>query len=141
MYTELYLGIKLKTETPKEIIDFLQWCNTDRSSDAPKSQHDFFKTDRMEVFGIMSSAYFMAKPVFSFDVDSLYPDKPTYDLTTVFNLKNYDDEIDKFLNLIEPYVYYDDHMGHVRYEEDCIPTLLVYKNGKIERIRPCNMQD
>ena len=52
-------------------------------------------------------------------------------LTTRSDLKNYDQEIEKFLHWIAPYIESDDrniHLGHFRNEIDEKPTLIFTNN-------------
>lgn len=54
-----------------------------------------------------------------------------YHLNIRCNLKNYDDEIEKFLDYISPYIETKGFLGYMRYEESEEPTLIYCDSGKI----------
>lgn len=127
MYTELYLAIELDKNTNKDIIEFLNFqLNREETEFVSKSNHEFFKCSRSSSFGYMDSYYFDSIPVFKFRHDDI---SNSYFLTMVFNLKNYENEIEKFLDLINPYIISDGHIGHKRYEEQETPTILVFDSS------------
>ena len=126
MYTELYLSCELKIDLPPKVLEVLQclFNGKERPSNLPK--HEFFKCDRWSCIGRCSSYYFVP-----FNTSKLYfDDRVTkqYFLTTRSDLKNYDGEIEKFLDWIMPYIEepWGGHLGHYRYEEDDAPTLIYY---------------
>lgn len=51
-------------------------------------------------------------------------------LSVCCDLKNYEDEIQWFLDFIAPYVKTQDLAGYVRYEENEAPDLIWFKEGK-----------
>jgi hypothetical protein len=60
-------------------------------------------------------------------VDNLIPDHPSYYLTIRCNLKNYNDEIENFIDWLKPYIHKDQEnmfIGYKRYETENDPTLL-----------------
>lgn len=121
MYTELNIGVALKPDTPKEIIDILEYMlgNTDIKPSVP--DHPFFNTMRWSMLFVCDSYYFdgFTDSAMQFDdIDEMYH------LNVRSNLKNYDDEIDKFLNFIQPYLDTKGFLGYRRYEEDETPTLI-----------------
>ena len=69
-----------------------------------------------------SSYYFNAQPVHVFEYDVI---GRCWFLTNISNLKNYDSEIEKFLDWISPYIEDTGFFGYMRYEEDDFPTLLI----------------
>ena len=116
MYTELYLACNLKKDTPENI---LNWLKGD--TETPFTQ---LKNTRLEKNNMKySSYYFYAQPHQEITYDSI---SKSYHLLLLFNLKNYDNEIHKLLICVMPYIdaYEGEHLGHTRYEEDRIPTLI-----------------
>lgn len=145
MYTEISLECKLKKDTPEEIITLLKnLCtenknNTDIKEDVLKGivkEHQFFRCQRWDMVFCGVSYYFNAQTRSALKED--YLDNGEYYLSIRSNLKNYDSEIEHFLDFISPFVdaYTDEHLGHVRYEENDIPTLLFYKKEKIVSVTP-----
>ena len=120
MYTELYLAVELSNDTPEDIV---AWINDDKTKDDVPA--------RIESFGFSSSYYFdgIACKHFFYDDISI-----SYYLTTRFDLKNYEEEIQTLLSVLEPYIISKGHIGHIRYENNKFPTLLFFKNDKIEYI-------
>ena len=49
------------------------------------------------------------------------------------DLKNYENEIEDFLAWIKPHLDASEgeYLGHTRYEEDPLPTFLIYGQGMI----------
>jgi hypothetical protein len=118
MYTELYLAVELSKDTPKDIVAWIDGYK--ELENAPCRIKDGF-TGR-------DSYYFDSQPFTVFKYDDI---SNSYYLTTVFNLKNYENEIEFMLNTLEPYIVSNGHIGHTRYEEYENPTILFFKNGKI----------
>jgi hypothetical protein len=127
MYTAFHLGVSL-TNPPKEVIDILRYMTTFKRSDIippPVPAHPFFFCDRWSSLMIMDSAYFKCDTHCSLRQDTF--DANCYYLTVTSNLKNYDDEILKFMDWIMPYLdVTDDMLGYYRYEEDDAPTILYH---------------
>lgn len=57
----------------------------------------------------------------------------TWKINIRANLKNYDSEIEEFLDWLEPYIGTEDFIGYMRYEEWEDPTLIYndFDNDKI----------
>ena len=122
MYTELVLGVNIKDDTPNEVITVLRHMvyNPNINSVVELPDHPLFATSRWKHMLRSCSYYFsggshteLVKDQFDF-----------WKLSIRCNLKNYDDEINKFWNWIQPYVETKGHVGHFRYEEDDEPTLM-----------------
>lgn len=117
MYTEIVLGVALKRNTPKEVIDILNYM-IDGEPDESRlilDDHPLFKTDRWHFMLCCNSAYFggysnsiLKEPRHSYDI---------YHLSIRSNLKNYDSEIELFLNWLNPYIETDGFIGYMRHEE------------------------
>ena len=120
MYTELYLAVELSKDVPNNII---QWLNSDGElANAPSRIKNGFTG--------WDSYYFASQPFTVFKYDDI---SESYFLTTVFNIKNYENEIDFLLETLTPYIIREGHIGHTRYEEFYYPTILFFKDGKIIR--------
>lgn len=129
MYTELIFGASLKKETPKEIIDILDWMIN--SEDLIKSkypetpEHEFFKCERWKYLFKMSSYYFGVSDSHS----SMWRDSldTEWIISTRSNIKNYDSEIEKFIDWIKPWISggsgYRDMYAISIYEESDEPTI------------------
>jgi hypothetical protein len=61
-----------------------------------------------------------------------------YHLNVRSNLKNYDSEIENFLDFISPYVETDGFIGYMRYEESDEPALIYIKDSLV-CIRNCEI--
>ena len=119
MYTELYLGVELKKETPEAIRDWLV-----------KGKALLGASSRIKTYPFGGTSYYF---------DALTIEKMKYDtiansyyFTGRMDLKNYENEIQFILNTLEPYIISDGHIGHVRYEEEEMPTILIMNQGKIK---------
>jgi hypothetical protein len=119
MYTALHFAADV-SQAPKEVVDVLDFMagNTEVEP-TPLPSHEFFKAERWRVLFRMDSEYFSADTHCSFK---------NMTITVTSNLKNYDSEIEKFLDWVMPYVsnYEGEFLGYRRYEEDNEPTL-IYK--------------
>lgn len=133
MYTEFHFNVELKKDLPYEVSDVLDYMvgNTSEFTIMPPD-HPLFYSGRWEYMLRCDSAYFPHEPASSFYTE--YYDNSPF-LNVRCNFKNYNDEIEKFLNWIAPYV--DDHndnfLGFYRYEEAEEPTLIYlsdYKESK-----------
>jgi hypothetical protein len=128
MYTELNIGVAFKEDTPKEIIDAVKYllCET---KEKPCIDHELFGCPRHRMVLTGDSFYF----------DSISDSKMEYNdidgqyhLNVRSNLKNYDSEIENFLDFISPYIETDEFIGYMRYEESEKPTLIYIDNGIVK---------
>ena len=127
MYTELILGCKLKPETPQEVIDIIKWmCEPDDKRGEPPEAYPFSSKGRMKWLFRMSSYYFSVSstpaPHFVFDENG-----DNWILSTRSNLKNYEDEIETFLEWLKPHIESGsgerEFYAIVTYEEQEEPTI------------------
>lgn len=113
MYTGIYGRVVLK-DVPSSVRVFLMdwfWRWDDQEFDN-KPDHPFFKTDRWDTLLYGGSAYF---PDCEYGARmTVGPQTITLELSA--SLKNYDEEIEKFLDWIEP--YRDSGTIYYRYEEN-----------------------
>jgi hypothetical protein len=112
MYTEIYLTVELSKDIPRYVID---WINDDSEDESIPS--------RVRCFGYSSSYYFDGIGFKRFYYDDI---SKSYYLTTRFDIKNYNDEIEFLLDKLSPYILSDGHIGHIRYEESEYPTILMF---------------
>lgn len=127
MYTELDLKVAIK-DNPV-VVDILKEIATGESSNIKgRLNHPFFKTDRCNIVGWCGSYYFDGQPYTQFRYDKI---ANCWFLTTCFNLKNYDSEIEKFLDWLCPYILTEGYLGTYWYEEQEEPMNIYKENGKI----------
>lgn len=120
MYTALVLDARLTSDTPEsvlEILEFMVDAHDDRGLPTfTTPRHDLFLTPRWSWMLNGSSAYFPLERK-----AQLF--KPYYggweDIRTLsvgMSIKNYDNEIEKFLDWLAPFVEHG--VGFTQYEED-----------------------
>lgn len=169
MYTEFILGCSLSKNTPKVCIDALDYSINGKEKkpkyDNPKDwiEKDYNDnyiertTPENEIISFIneydfnrlfhcSSYYFgAANPTCKFIYDKC---SESYMISTRADLKNYSDQIEKFLEYLKPYVesgsgYPHEIYAYVQYEEDPFPVIYamdgIYKepifNGEAEKYR------
>jgi len=125
-YTELYLDCEIDSsllnDAEKEIVEYL--FNTvcfDNDTPTNLPNHYFFKCSRWSMVGRGGSAYF----------DDTIPRTLTknnniWSIVSRSDFKNYDDEIELFLDWFTPCIIKKDDkcIGHQQGEEDEEPTLI-----------------
>lgn len=125
MYTELHFNAELVRDVPPNVIDVLRLMTgvaDHEPTPSPLPDHALFRTQRWSGMLLCSSYYFPLSVATSVDFDDI---AKRYYLRVRCNLKDYDGEIDHFLDWIRPYVDADDEcLGYYRYEEDPHPTLI-----------------
>lgn len=124
MYTELYLRVALKKDTPDSVIETLRSMVEGGNS----LETTPFGGGRRPWMFRCSSHYH--HPVAVSRMDYLnYVDK--WYLFVRCDLKNYEGEIESFLTWIKPHLdcFEDEYIGHTRYEEADVPTNLIYGEG------------
>lgn len=122
MYTELIFGASLKKETPNDVIQALRFM-LGETEDKPENFP--LPEGRCEWLFQGGSYYFgISEPVCKMWFDSI---TNQWSISTRSNIKNYGNEIETFLNWIEPYIEsgsgYRDMYAIVTYEEDSEPTI------------------
>jgi hypothetical protein len=127
MYTELNCAFELKKDTPDSVMAVLLYM-LDQRNPEPEAfpSHPLFTTSRWRMLLTCSSYSFAACE----SRTALWLDEADdqYHVMIRSNLKNYDGEIEKFIDWITPYIdgLEGDFLGYSRYEETEIPTLLYY---------------
>lgn len=127
MYTELIFGASLKSDTPNEVIEALKYM-LGETEEKPK---DFPLPDGRCEWLFQGGSYYFGV---SSPVNKLFFDEVTknYTLSTRSNIKNYESEIEEFLNWIEPYIEFGsgnkDMYAIVIYEDEEEPTIYYKKS-------------
>jgi hypothetical protein len=121
MYTELVMNFELKNSTSKEVVDILSFLFNDSERPDILPDHEFFKCDTWDFIGNGCSHYFTPFSLSRFKGGHI---------STRSDLKNYDREIEKFIDWVMPYIKAceGDFLGYSRYEEDREPTLIFFKS-------------
>lgn len=116
MYTELRVNCALKYETPMQVVRVLQYLADGDTMNPPTFElpaHQFFECQRWTGVMRMSSAYFDAPSSAVVRWHGLWR------VLSVANIKNYDGEIEHFIDWLRPHVYGDPGTiwAQHRYEE------------------------
>ena len=124
MYTELILGCSLSKDTPKVCIDTLDFLINETSAKASESVKAFIKEYELDYLLYGSSYYFgMSRSSRAFWYDKIAND---YRISVRSSIKNYQNQIEKFLSYIKLYVTCgsgeEGIYAYVLYEEDSFPT-------------------
>lgn len=130
MYTELNIGVAFEKDTPNNVINILK-CMLGEGESVRYELPDrpLFKTARWHFMLVSDSYYFDGQTDSSLHYDDI---SNQYYLNVRCNLKNYDDEIAKFMDFIQPHLDTHGFLGYTRYEEFDNPTLIYNsKNGII----------
>lgn len=154
MYTELYLTVELKKDLPQDIVDTLTVICAERRTEEheygvekevvvnrlqlPDEGRNIFSSDRVWWLGRSSSYYFAGDPFSRLRLDNI---SQTYHMSIFGNIKNYGNEIQEFLNWLQPHVDPRGYAGHIRYEEDYVPTLIFFRKEGMKLIRPMILLD
>ena len=126
MYTELHYNVELIENVPEEVLDVLRhmlYTGEEMLPEPPLPDHALFESDRWHYMLVMDSYYFSGDTHSTLRYDDISKE---YTLSIRCNLKNYDNEIEKFIDWIHPYIAKEvgDFLGFWRYEEVNTPTLI-----------------
>ena len=115
MYTEIYVNVDLKKETPQEIIDTLKQLFANE-------QPDGFSERSLMLFS-NGSYYTPCTYVRSLTYDRILHQ---WSFLGKGDLKNYSNEVEHFFDWLMPWVdgFPGDFVGYHRYEQDQKPTLV-----------------
>jgi len=122
MYTEIYINVDLKEETPDDIIKVLKaMCGMLPDQECSEVLVDY--PDRWVCLFSDMSYYTPCTSCRFLNFDKI---SNKWSLLGKGDIKNYEGEIEKFFEWIMPYVdgYPGDFIGYSRYEEDQKPTLM-----------------
>lgn len=125
MYTEILVKADVSRNLPPlvhEVLDYLFNSTCWQWPDKELPAHEFFKCPRWQMIGSCSSYYHIPW------TDSKYSEGRIFSRS---DLKNYNDEIEKFFNWIEPYLNEPKGkcIGYSWYEEDMQPDWYYKKTG------------
>lgn len=122
MYTEIFITCGLKENLPKDVENVCKFLFGNGESPEVLPDHDLFRLPRWSLIGRCCSYYFVPESTSKLWWSDI---AKKYYLTSRSDLKNYDGEIQKFIDWITPYV--DEPEGqffaYSRYEESDAPTL------------------
>lgn len=120
MYTELVIKCHIKRNLPDTVNEILNCMFNGTEEPEHLPDHLFFKCPRWNAVGSCSSYYHIPESL------SFYREGYLFSRS---DLKNYDDEIDLFLNWVKKYVdeLPDRCIGWTWYEEDDSPELIYNK--------------
>lgn len=129
MYTEFHFNVELKNTGPfhmqvvKTLEFMLAGLSEKRDLKFTAPDHPLFRTDRWHSMLLGDSYYFDADTHSTLRWDSISKSRV---LCIRCNLKNYDQEIQKFIDWIKPHVegHEGSFLGFYRYEESDDPTLV-----------------
>lgn len=134
MYTALHLGVEIDPDTPTEVLNALQLMLGVYEQVPALPDHPLFQTPRWRHMLICDSYYFDVETHSELKWDS---SASTFFLTINSNFKNYNGELDLFLDWISPHVREkrpgDYWVGYWWYEEDDEPSGIYHCEGKLER--------
>jgi len=122
IYTELILKVRVHRELPKEVEEVLQYLFAEGERPEKLPDHEFFLLKNWTYIGNSSSYYHIPKSFSHYEMGCLF---------TRFDLKNYDYEIEKFIDWIDDYIINESGsvIGWQWYEGSEEPTLLRKKEA------------
>jgi len=124
VYTEIYVNVDLKKDTPEEVIEVLSaMC----FPDCLQNKLEGFPVRWAYLFG--NGSYYTPNTSARY---LRYDDiSKQYSLLGKGDIKNYQGEIEEFFEWLMPYIDSSegDFIGYSRYEEDDVPTLY-FKKGE-----------
>lgn len=120
MYTEIVVVANVKNDPA--VIEVLKSLGSGGLMAQQKPDHPFFQTDRHNMIFTCCSYYFTPATTFKLDFDKI---SDTWSLISRADLKNYDNEVEKFFDWIRPHLEADSDtmIGYSRYEEDREPVI------------------
>jgi hypothetical protein len=119
MYTELVLKVRVKENLPDDVEQVLQFLFNDKPEPQKTPEHPFFDLARWRLIGRCSSFYHTPFSLSRYEKGNIFSRS---------DLKNYEDEIETFLDWIKPYLEHRRNcIGWSWYEEMEEPRLLYLK--------------
>lgn len=126
MYTEIIFGCDLKPDTPDVAIGALKWMCEMTEKPEVLPDHEFFTDKENRWFLFQSGSYYFGvnKGVAEMWFDDI---SKSWHISARGNIKNYNNEIEKFLSWVKQYVYSGSGLREfyavVCYEEQSEPTI------------------
>jgi hypothetical protein len=123
MYTELHFNSELRKDVPQDVLDALHYMVGRVEAEPTLPDHPLFLSSRWRSVLLCDSYYFDADTHSTLRFDET---AGAYYLCIRSNLKNYEGEIEKFIDWIRPYLAKEqgEFLGFSRYEETEDPTLI-----------------
>jgi hypothetical protein len=135
MYTELSLGVEFKKNLPEEFISIINFMVSGGEEEVfliPErfKDHELFTTTTRWRWMLRSggSYYFDRKPYLVWKRDEI---TKSYFLSCATNIKNYEQEWEKFLDFICPYLDTEGYLGTYWHEEWEHPVMLMKVDSDI----------
>lgn len=123
MYTELHYNAELVSDVPESVLAVLRYMLGMRNNAPELPDHPLFRTSRWHIMLTCDSYYFAADTHSTLRWDEI---GDCWYLCVRSNLKNYDQEIERFIEWVDPYVEAGEgeFLGFYRYEESENPTVI-----------------
>lgn len=136
-YTRIKLDVEVSAAAPADVVDLLRWLTTRREAPHPAlPDHPFFQCKHWQSLGFGSASYWDKQPpppVLSAAAEG------GWRFSFECALRNYDSEIEKFLDWIGPHLASPsgDVIGETETEDQRFggrPTLLIAQSGAIAEL-------
>lgn len=123
MYTQLVLGVDLVKDVPEEVVRILKYmCGQKEDQFETLPDHPLFKCKGWSYILNYTSSYFQGNTDSKVYYHNYYGEN-YYSLNVRCNFKNYEDELEHFLNWLSPYVKTTDKViGYSLHETERLPT-------------------
>lgn len=132
-YTEMHYNVKLVERVPKKVIDVLTYLGGTSHAKPPETlpDHALFSTARWGMISVGRSYYINTLPHYLFQRD---PISKTFFLGIKTQIKNYENELELFIDWIDPWVdaEKDDFLGFIRDESSQDPILVRKKTHRFD---------
>jgi hypothetical protein len=120
MYTQVFLAIELNSLANPDVLYTLHTMVIDSMYIVNGNEKVVFESERSQIMFKCSSAYFVDVIVSKL---KYCPYSKSWSLLVHSHFKNYDSDIEKFIEFIKPYCRRNGLIGYSIYEEDEQPTL------------------
>lgn len=127
-YTEINVCFDLSQNASKEAVDILHSLIDGTNEPSALPQHEFFDCDRWSMVARCDSYYFDGSTSSKMKYDTI---SETWKINIRANLKNYDSEIEKFIDWLAPSIGTNGFIGYMRHEERYDPTLIYIEDGEV----------
>jgi len=120
MYTELNLCIEFKKSVNRDFLYTISEMVKDSMYIKKGNEKVLFESERSSIMFKCSSSYFVDIVISKLNYNK-YTER--WELFVHSNFKNYDNDIEKFIEFIMPHIERKGFIGYSRYEEVYEPTL------------------